>query len=90
MKSSRDGSSLQLKRLSPSKQRRLDLLLDKNSEGAISPQEKVALEKLVAEAEQLMVLNAKRVAEFAKKSQAGAPAGAVPVTVWVVPSSANP
>ena len=41
------------------KQRRLDELLDKNSEGTISPREKARLEQLVAEAEQLMAANAR-------------------------------
>lgn len=90
MKASRDVNSLQLKRFPLSKQRRMDVLLDKNREGAISAKEKVALEKLVAEAEQLMVSNAKRVAEFAKNAQAEVPANAVPVTVWVVPSAVKP
>jgi len=48
------------------KQRRLDQLLDKNSEGTITSQEATALQQLVAEAEELMVANGKRLAEFAK------------------------
>lgn len=44
------------------KQRRLDELLDKNCEGNISPKEKSKLEQLVAEAERLMVANARRLA----------------------------
>src|SRR5260370_25848231 len=43
------------------KQRRLDKLLDKNSEGTITAKEKGALEQLVAQAEQWMVTNARRV-----------------------------
>jgi hypothetical protein len=66
------------------KQRRLDQLLDKNAEGTITPREKAALERLVAEAEELMVANGKRLAEFAKR-EPGSPAGAVPVTIWVHP-----
>ena len=42
------------------KQRRLDKLLDKNSEGTITAKEKGALEQLVAQAEQWMVANARR------------------------------
>jgi hypothetical protein len=42
------------------KQRRPDELLRKNSEGAISPKDKAKLEQLVAEAEQLMIVNAHR------------------------------
>jgi len=61
------------------KQRRLDRLLEKNSEGIITPKEKAALERLVAEAEQLMVANARRIAEFARGDGAHPPAGAVPV-----------
>lgn len=65
------------------KQRRLDQLLEKNSDGTISSKERAALERLVAEAEQLMVANAKRLARFSKKQAPGAPTGAVPVTVWL-------
>ncbi len=63
------------------KQRRLDDLLEKSSEGTITPREKSRLERLVAEAEQLMVANASRLAKFTQRK--GSPAGAVPVTVWV-------
>ena len=52
------------KKFPAAKQRRLDELLEKNSEGTITPAEKTRLKKLVAEAEQLMVANAKRLAEF--------------------------
>lgn len=69
------------------KQRRLDRLLDKNSEGTITPKEKATLEELVAEAEQLMVANARRLAKFYHRDR---PAGAVPVTVWVQPQNAEP
>jgi hypothetical protein len=58
-----------LERFSTAKQRRLDHLLEKNSEGTITDKEKVKLNQLVAEAEDLMVRNARRLAEF---SQAGA------------------
>ena len=75
------------KKFPAAKQRRLDELLEKNSEGTITPAEKTRLEKLVAEAEQLMVDDAKRLAEFSK-SEADAPAGAVAVTVWVKPEHA--
>lgn len=74
-----------LKRLSAVKQRRLDVLLDKNAEGTLAPREKAELERLVAEAERLMVANAKRLAAFAEDERAGAPTAAVPVTVWVKP-----
>jgi hypothetical protein len=78
------------KKFPAAKQRRLDELLEKNSEGTITPAEKTRLEKLVAEAQQLMVVNAKRLAEFSKSETANAPAGAVPVTVWVKPEHAEP
>ncbi len=42
----------------------MDELLEKNSEGTIKPAEKMRLRQLVAEAEQLMVENAKRVRSF--------------------------
>ena len=45
------------------KQRRLDQLLDKNSHGTITTSERESLVQLVTEAEQLMVENAKRLAE---------------------------
>ena len=78
-----------LKKLPDAKQRRLDELLEKNSEGTITPGEKAKLQKLVAEAEQVMVANAKRLAEFSEGEGANAPAGAVPVTVWVKPQHAE-
>jgi hypothetical protein len=64
-------------------------LLEKNSEGTISPEEKVKLEQLVAEAEKLMVANAGRPAIFAQKQKARTPSGAVPVTIWVQLDSAK-
>lgn len=79
-----------LKKLPAAKQRRLDVLLDKNSEGTITAAEKTKLEALVAEAEQLMVTNAKLLAEFSASEGKDAPAGAVPVTVWVKPEDAEP
>src|SRR5713101_1551621 len=78
-----------LDQLPASKQRRLDALLEKNSEGTITPNDKVKLEQLVAEAERLMVANAKRLAKFAQSDTGRAPAGAMPVTVWVQPEHAE-
>ena len=78
-----------LKKFPAAKQRRLDELLEKNSEGNITGREKARLEQLVAEAEQLMVANAKSLARFSQTEGAGAPAGAVPVTVWVRPEHAE-
>jgi len=49
-----------IERFPAAKQRRMDELLDKNSQGTITPEEKARLEELVAEAERLMVANAKR------------------------------
>jgi hypothetical protein len=65
------------------KQRRLDKLLEKNSEGTITPHEKVKLERLVVEAEELMVSNARRLAKFSRTEGVRPHEGAVPVTVWV-------
>jgi len=79
-----------LRKFAAVKQRRLDQLLEKNSEGTITPKERAALEQLVAEAEELMVANARRLADFAKSGAARPPAGAVPVTVWVQPQPAEP
>ena len=72
-----------LRKFPAAKQRRLDELLEKNSEGTITSREEVRLKQLVAEAEQLMVANAKLLAKFADDEGARAPVGAVPVTVWV-------
>jgi hypothetical protein len=71
------------------KQRRLDQLLEKNSEGTLTSKEKAKLEQLVAEAEQLMVANAKRLAKFAERARKRAPTTAVPVTIWVQPEHAE-
>ena len=78
-----------LKKFPAAKQRRLDELLEKNSEGNITGREKARLKQLVAEAEQLMVANAKLLARFSQTEDVGAPAGAVPVTVWVRPEHAE-
>jgi hypothetical protein len=77
-----------IKKFSPAKQRRLDELPDRNSEGTISA-EKAALEKLVAEAEDLMVYNMKQLAEFSKSLSPAPPPSAIPVTVWVIPQSVH-
>jgi hypothetical protein len=74
-----------VKAFSAAKQRQLDELLEKNSEGTITPPERLRLERLVAEAEQLMVENAQRLARFSQTEAAAQPAAAVPVTVWVTP-----
>jgi hypothetical protein len=78
-----------LTKLAAAKQRRLDSLLEKYAEGTITEKEKVLLDSLVGEAEQIMVENGRRLAKFAK-SQAPAPSvSAVPVTVWVDPQIAQ-
>jgi hypothetical protein len=71
------------------KQRQLDTLLEKNSEGSISSAEKTRLKRLVAEAEQLMVENAKCLARFAQTETAVQPTVAVPVTVWLAPQESG-
>jgi hypothetical protein len=78
-----------LEKFPAAKQRRLHQLLEKNGEGTITAREKAKLQQLVAEAEQLMVANARRLAEFSQRQGAPAPAGAVPVTVWVQPEHAE-
>jgi hypothetical protein len=65
------------------KQRRLDALLDKNSEGTITAREKDTLARLVAEAERLMIENAKRLAAFTKAHSTRAAKRGTPVTLWV-------
>ena len=77
-----------LQRFPVAKQRRLDALLEKNSEGTITPRERTQLEALVAEAEQLMVANGKRLAAFSAANST--PPAAVPVTVWVGPLPTKP
>ena len=79
----------QARRFTSAKQRRMDALLDKNSEGTITPKEKAVLESLVAEAEQLMVANAKQLAAFSQRVGVKKPADAVAVTVWVSPAHAE-
>ncbi|MEX2175402.1 MAG: hypothetical protein WD872_13655 [Pirellulaceae bacterium] len=74
-----------LKRFPAAKQRLLDQLLDKNSEGTISAPEKTKLKQLVTEAERLMVANGKLLAEFAESQRGALPANAIPLTVWVTP-----
>jgi hypothetical protein len=67
------------------KQRRLDQLLEKNSDGTITDREKAKLQQLVTEAEELMVTNARQLADFSQRETGRVPANAVPVTVWVHP-----
>jgi hypothetical protein len=67
------------------KPRRLDQLLEKNSAGTITDREKAKLQQLLTEAEELMVTNARRLADFSQRGTAGVPANAVPVTFWVQP-----
>lgn len=74
-------------RLAPEKQTLLDKLLNENSEGTISDADRAVLLELVAEAERLMVENAKQLADFAEQESPAVPGNAVPVTVWVKPSS---
>jgi hypothetical protein len=69
-----------VQRFPAGKQRRLDQLLEKNNEGTLTEKQKTTLE-----AEQLMVANARRLAEFSKREAVRPPEGAIPVTVWVQP-----
>ena len=78
-----------LKKFPAAKQRKLDELLEKNSESTITPAEKARLEKLVVEAEQWMVRNSKLLARFSRRASQKPPAGALPVTVWVTPEPAE-
>ncbi len=70
-------------KLAHSKQRRMHELLEKNSEGTITPREKEKLAQLVAQAERLMVDNAKRLAKFAQREAKGRDGCGTPVTVWL-------
>ena len=76
-----------IRRFPPSKQRRMDELLDKNREGTITEKERSILQRLVADAESLKIANGKKLAEFAKRDGNLRPANSVPVTVWVTPSN---
>lgn len=78
-----------LKQFARPKQRRLDELLSKNSEGCITDAERRRLTSLVDEAERLMVENAKRLAAYAEREGSGIPPDAVPVTVWLTPGHAE-
>lgn len=72
-----------LKKLPTAKQLRMDDLLERNREGAITAAERTKLQVLVREAEQLMVENAGRLAAFHEQETTEAPSGATPVTVWL-------
>jgi hypothetical protein len=76
-----------LESFSSAKQRRLDQLLDKNSEGSITESEKAKLKRLVTEAEELMVSNARRLADFSRNEAGRVPPDAIPVTIWVQPQA---
>ncbi len=78
-----------IKKYPAAKQRRLDGLLAKNSSGTITPREQGRLRTLVSEAEELMVANAKLLAEFAKSQPPTGLSQAVPVTIWVSPDLAE-
>lgn len=78
-----------IRSLAAAKQRRLDYLLEKNSDGGITSRELARLNALVVEAEQLMVENSQRLAEFARNQSPGTPATAIPVTVWIAPQPAE-
>lgn len=79
-----------VKRFPADKQRQMDLLLDKIAEGSISESEREHLEQLVAEAEQLMVENAKALSAYMERLPSSTPSQAVPVTVWVTPDAPLP
>ncbi len=52
-----------LKRLSPKKQSRLHLLMDKNNEGRLTSQERTELTKLGAEVDRIMLDNSRMLAQ---------------------------
>ncbi|MGD9633654.1 MAG: hypothetical protein AB7G28_04600 [Pirellulales bacterium] len=79
------GVPPKIRAFSPAKQRQLDSLLEKNAAGTISTKEKLKLQSLVDEAEELMVANSRRLADFALRQAPQPPVAAVPVTVWVTP-----
>jgi hypothetical protein len=79
-----------LRKFPAAKQRRIDQLLDKNRESLITASERSRLEQLVAQAEELAVANARLLARFAQHDTVDLPSGAVPVTVWGRPQTAEP
>jgi len=85
----KDSALPNVKKFPAAKQRRLDELLAKNSDGTITLRQQQRLKELVGEAEELMVSNAKLLADFAKRQSSAAPTQAVPVTVWVNPDLAE-
>jgi hypothetical protein len=82
--------SAQVKTFESAKQLRLDELLEKNAADALLPAERSELESLVAEAERLMIDNARVLADFARDHTPQPPLPAMPVTVWVTPQQADP
>jgi hypothetical protein len=85
----RQSGPPKLQKFSTAKQRRLDALLEKNSEGTITPRERARLAQLVVEAERLMVANAKKLATFSGRNNRRGPKASVPVTVWGQAKSAE-
>lgn len=77
------------KRFPAAKQRQMDELLTKHANGSISPDEFQVLEKLVADAEELIADNAQRMSEFVASQPEPIPPQAIPVTVWVNPASSD-
>jgi hypothetical protein len=76
-----------IRSLPAAKQRQLDTLLEKNVTGKITAKERAKLTSLVEEAEDLMVANSQRLADFVRNQALPPPATAVPVTVWVTPQA---
>ncbi len=85
MRTVRKPGPPRLRRFPAAKQRCMDALLEKNSEGTITEKDKAKLEALVAEAQNVIVANARRLAAFARAGEPGAPPEAVPVTIWLHP-----
>lgn len=78
-----------IKNLAPAKQRQLQALLEKNAAGKVTDKEREKLQSLVDEAEELMVANSQRLADFARSESPQAPPAAIPVTIWVNPQLAE-
>jgi hypothetical protein len=60
-----------LRRLAAHKQKRLDALLNRNSAGKLTPTQKQELQELVRQAEEIMVANARQLAEERKHLERG-------------------
>ena len=72
-----------IRRFPADKQARMDELLDLNNDGVISPDEELELDRLVEEAQRLMIDNLRRMEAFYGSPVDSQRGRAVPIAVWV-------